>query len=684
MTTPKAQPAAELPVDAGVWREAIAIANVPTLLMVLFQMTGERRWLEEPYHPTRTQGLGDNDSGGFPEEVQDEIRAAALGAILAWQAGRPLAVPVPSDDLLVEMMSVSLGETIPPEYAPMIAHELGVAGSLRSTGPDEAPATPGRPLSTGGPQDDEHHEDHEQPHGVSTGDTVLSAAPPPGFKVLIIGAGVSGLCAAIRLKEAGVAYTIVEKNETVGGTWLENRYPGCGVDVPSHLYSFSFAPNDWRLYFALRDELFEYFERVATELGATERIRFRTEVKAARYDEEAQGWAVEVVNADGSTETLRADVVISAVGAFNKPRVPKVEGFGSFAGPSAHTAQWPKQGIDLEGRRVAVVGNGASAMQLVPAIADVASSIVVFQRSPQWAAPFEKYKMAVPEPVKFLLRALPLYRTWYRLRLSWAFNDKIWPALQKDPSWPHPERAVNAINDGHRRYFTRYMESELGDRKDLLEKCLPDFPPFGKRMLLDNGWFRTIKRDHVELVTESVAEVCSDGVVTGSGTKYEADVLVWATGFDVVRFLAPMQIVGRSGRSLEEHWDGDDARAYLGTAIPDFPNFFVLYGPNAQFGHGGSLITVVERQMHYVMSVLSQVFAKGVGSIEVRQDVHDRYNQKVDEAHDHMVWTHQGMETYYRNSKGRVVVNNPFKIIDYWQMTDTADLGEYLTEPRRP
>lgn len=636
------------PADDDAWREAVAIANIPTLLVVLVQMTGDRRWLEDPYRPTRTKGLGDNDDGGLPERLQDQIRDAALAAIREWRAGKPLAIPAPSADLLVEMMSVSLGETVPPEYAPMIAHELGVADERRaaSAGAD-------------------------------------AAGPPPGFGVLIVGAGVSGLCAAIRLQAAGVAYTIVERNETVGGTWLENRYPGCGVDVPSHLYTFSFAPNDWSQYFALREELHEYFERVASDFGVTERIRFRTEVTAARYDEAAQGWAVDVVNPDGSKETLRADVVISAVGAFNKPRLPDVRGAGSFEGPSAHTARWPEEGIDVEGKRVAVVGNGASAMQLVPAIADAAGSIVVFQRSPQWAAPFEKFRTPVPEPVKFLLRALPLYHAWYRLRLGWAFNDKIWPALQKDPTWPHPERAVNAINDGHRRYFTRHIVSELGDRQDLLEKVLPDFPPFGKRMLLDNGWFRTIARDHVELVAESVAEVRADRVVTTSGAEHEADVLVWATGFDVVRFLAPMEIVGRSGRALQEAWDGDDARAYLGTAVPDFPNFFCLYGPNTQFGHGGSLITVMERQTHYVMSVLSQMFARGVGSVEVRQDVHDRYNEKVDEAHENMVWTHPGMDTYYRNSKGRVVVNNPFKIVDYWEMTEAADLGDYRTEARR-
>ncbi|GAC1601557.1 MAG: NAD(P)/FAD-dependent oxidoreductase [Acidimicrobiales bacterium] len=628
--------------DAAAWAEAVEIANIPTLLMVLVQLTGDLRWLNDPYRPSRTRGLGDNDTGGLPEILQREIRAAALDAILAWRGGRPLAIPVPDDALLVEMMSVSLGEDVDAEYATMIAEELGM-----------------RPPRSGPVK-----------------------APPYGFHALIVGAGVSGMCAAIRLREAGIDYEIVERHETVGGTWLENHYPGCGVDTPSHLYSFSFAPHDWSHYFSLRDDLHAYLEKVADDFEVRPHITFNTEVLGAVYDEEAAEWIVETRRGE-VIETKRANILISAVGAFNKPKMPKVAGAETFEGPSAHTARWPEAGIDLAGKRVAVIGTGASAMQLVPAIVDEAQSVTVFQRSPQWAAPFEKFKESVPDPIRFLLMSFPLYRAWYRLRLSWAFNDKVYPALQKDPTWPHPERSVNEINDGHRRYFTRYIVEELGERQDLLEKVLPSYPPFGKRMLLDNGWFRTMTRPTVDLVTEGVVEIRPRSVVAASGEEYEADVLVWATGFDVVQFLVPMRIVGRNGTVLEEVWGGDDARAYLGAAMPGFPNFFCLYGPNTQFGHGGSLITVMERQIHYMMSLLEEMFEAGVSVVEVRQDVHDRYNEAIDRAHANMVWTHEGMDTYYRNSKGRVVVNNPFRIVDYWKMTAGADLDDFVTEPAR-
>ena len=630
--------------DAAKFRAAVALATIPALLLVLVQLTGDLRWLEEPYRPTRTRGLGDNDTGGLPEDVQTEIRNAALEAILAWKAGRPAAIPTPPHDLLVRMMTVAMGEPVGDEYGPMFASELG--------------------LTTGS----------RQPQ-------FIAAEVPEDFSVLVIGAGMSGLAAAIKLQEAGVPYLIVERSETVGGTWLDNRYPGCGVDTPSHLYSYSFAQHDWSQYFALRDELHAYFEDVATDFGVRPHIRFRTEVLAACYDEQRQGWTVEV-RTDGTRETLHPKIVISAVGAFTRPRMPEVKGLESFEGPTAHTARWP-DGLDLTGKRVGVIGNGASGMQLVPASAGRAKSLTIFQRSPQWAAPFEKFHLPVPEAVRFLMTQVPLYRSWYRLRLGWIFNDRIHHTLQKDPSWPHPDRSINAVNDAHRDFFTRHIVTELGERVDLLDKVLPTYPPFGKRMLLDNGWFRTLTREDVELVTDPIEEIRRDRVVTQTGNEYEVDVLVLATGFDVVRFLAPMEIRGRSGRTLRETWDDDDARAYLGMVVPDLPNFFILYGPNAQTGHGGSLISMTEIQLHYVADLIRQMLEQGIGSVECRQDVYDDYNRRVDEAHERMVWTHEGMDTYYRNSRGRVVVNNPFRVIDYWRMTRHADLSDYHVEPQR-
>ena len=630
--------------DEARLRAAIELANVPILLPVLVQLTGDERWVAAPYLPKRNRGLDDNPSGGLPEEVQAEIRDAALRAIRDWRAGKPVALPEPAPELMVRMLSVVMGEEIPPEYGPMLAHEAAIA-----TDPQV-----------------------EEPVAV-----------PPGFRVLIVGGGISGLTMGLKLGQMGIPYTILEKNPEVGGTWYENRYPGAGVDTPSALYSFSFSQeHSWTKFFALRDELYGYLKETFERAGVLSAVRLQTEVTAAAYDELEQRWTVTARHADGTTEELTANILVTAVGALNRPKWPAIDGLDRFAGTLTHTAQWPRD-LDLTGKRVGVIGNGASSMQLVPAIAESAGSVTVFQRSPQWAAPFELLHVDIAEPLRWLIATVPLYRIWYRLRAGWTFNDRIHSTLQKDPEWEHPARAVNAVNDAHRRFFTRYIERVLGDDPDLLRKALPDYPPYGKRILLDNGWFKALTRDDVFLITDRVAEVTEAGVVTEDGTTHELDVLVCATGFQATRFLWPMDIRGRSGQNLRDTWDDDDARAYLGMTVPDYPNLLMLYGPNAQGGHGGSLIGTAEMQTHYAVSLLRQLLVRGIGAIEPRSDLHEQYSRRVDAAHERMIWTHPGMDTYYRNSRGRVVVNTPWRVVDYWQMTREAELDEYVTEPAR-
>lgn len=625
---------------------AVELANVPTLACVLVHLTGDPRWVRAPFLYGRMRGMDDNESGDLPANLQAEIRTAAVAAMNDWLNGEPARLPDPGDALLLEMMSSMLGEQIPEAYVPMIRHELGLA--------------PGRSASPESPR--------------------LAASPPAGFNALIIGAGISGLCAAIELAKAGVPYTIIERSEAVGGVWLENRYPGAACDVPSHLYSFSFAPGRWSRHFADSREIHAYLQGVARSHGVEPHIRFGVEAIEARYLEADGVWEVEAVNPSGDREVLRSTILISGVGAFNKPRLPDVPGIDRFRGPSVHTARYPDAGLDLAGKRVVLVGNGASAMQVAPAIADDVAQLTIIQRSPQWAAPFAKFQQPIPEPLQDLLDGMPLYRLWYRLRLSWAFNDKLYDALQHDPAW-NSENSINAINEGHRRHLTTYIEQELGERRDLLPAVLPPFPPFAKRMLLDNGWFRTVARSHVQLVGSPVVEVSENGVATGDGTFHPADAIIWATGFDVVNLLAPLRVRGRGGRLLHDEWSGDDARAYLGTVVPGFPNFFCLYGPNTQFGHGGSLITILERQTHYLMSLLGEMFAARCKTVEVRRDVYDRYNRAVDDTHARMIWQVSGVRSYFLNSKGRNVVNNPFRIIDFWTMTERADLSEYLCTP---
>ncbi len=627
--------------DQQIFADAIEVANIPTLLMVIVQLTGELEWLEAPYTPKRQPGLGDNDSGGLDPRHQREVREAALEAILAWRAGRAVALPEPDEELIVRMLSVSMAEPVPSEYGQFTAAQLGQVKFL----------------------------DHEPVNA------------PADFKVLVIGAGVSGLCAAINLQMLGINFEVVERNSTVGGVWWENSYPGAGVDTPNHLYSYSFAPFDWKKYFCLRDELHAYLEHVCDNFEVRDNIRFETGVERIEYQESRQKWLVTLRLPDGTLQQTEANVVISATGIFNPPVFPDIDGLDEWKGEKWHTARWPKD-ADLAGKRVAIIGNGASCMQIGPEIQDEVESLTIFQRSVHWAAPFEQFRKEVPDPIRALLREVPLYRNWYRVRLGWTFNDRIHPALQKDPNWGHPERSLNAQNDAHRAYFTQYVVDELGDKApELLERVLPTYPPFGKRMLMDNGWYRMLRNPKVTLVDNHVERIEHDRLRTEEGTEYEADVLLLATGFDVLNFITTYEAVGRSGVSLADQWEQDNAKAYLGTVVPDFPNLFTLYGPNLQPGHGGSLIFVVEMQVRYIMDMIQKMLRDKIGAVEIRKEVHDAYNDKVDLAHEQMVWVHPGMTSYYRNERGRIVVNSPWRNVDFYQMTREANLGEYLAEP---
>ncbi|WP_026198015.1 flavin-containing monooxygenase [Sciscionella marina] len=621
-------------------RAALDEANIPTLVMVLAHLTGEDKWLSEPYCPKRGKPLDDNDSGELPENIQQEIRDAVLKAVTAYRQGAVSPAQL-APERVAEMLETAIVEEVPSEYGPLLSEELGLVGR-----------------------------DVDMP----------KTTPGTGFRVLVIGAGISGLCTAIKLQQAGIDYLVVEKNASVGGTWLENTYPGCGVDTPSHLYCFSFAQNPrWPRYFAKRDHVYEYLERLADEYTVRDNIRFNTEVVSAEYDEGNQSWRILTRDTDGTEELIEPSALVTAVGMVNRPFIPDLPGLSDFSGPAMHTAQW-RDDVDVTGKRVAVIGNGASAMQLVPSIAEAAESVTVFQRSNHWAIPHPNYHREVPENVRLVMEEVPFYAAWYRLRLLWNFSDRLHPQLQIDPEWPHPERSINAANESHRRFLTGYIESELAGRTDLIEACTPNYPPYGKRPLIDNGWYRTLRREDVRLVTEAVSEVRAGSVIAESGEEFDADVVVFATGFKTLQFLWPMQIRGRSGRALREMWGEDDARAYLGITVPDFPNLFIINGPNTNAGHGGSAVISTEFQVRYVMDLLSRMFEHGVSSAEVRSDVFWDYNKELDDALSRSIWVHPGMRTYYRNDAGRVVVSSPWKYIDYWERTRHADLGDYILE----
>ncbi|WP_017672758.1 NAD(P)/FAD-dependent oxidoreductase [Blastomonas sp. AAP53] len=621
-------------IDWPLLESGVEHGNIPSLLMLLHQMTGEARWLEEPFVPKRAPGLDDNDSGQLDEETQQQVRHHALEAIKAWLNGKPLALPQPDNAQLAKMLSVAMTEHVPEEYGDIIA-----AGMTKPP--------------------------------------VQRDAPPmlKSKSAIVIGAGISGICAGIELQRLGIDHVIFEKNEDFGGTWFENRYPGCGVDTPSLTYTFSCRPNDWSKYFPLRDEIEGYLLDTAREYGLAARTQFSSKVEAARWIEGADQWEVTVSKPDGSIATHRADYLFSAVGILNIPQYPRIAGLESFTGEVIHTSRWPKD-IDLAGKRIAVIGNGASGMQVAPAVADEAAALTVFARSKQWAAPFPQFRKDVPAGVRYLMQAVPLYRMWLEQRLSWTFNDRVHGTLRRDPQWPHPERAVNEINDGHRRHFTRYVEEQLADRPELIEAVLPDYPPFAKRMLLDNGWYRMLRKPNTRLIPEHLAKVEGSRLFSSSGIEIEADVIILATGFQTTRVLGSYDVVGKGGQVLRDLWGEDDAAAYLGTLVPGFPNMFILLGPNVGSGHGGSMIRNIENQMHFAGEVVLASAREGADTVEVKDEVYQDYRRQIDEAHERLVWTHPGTENWYRNAKGRVVAITPWRNDAFWRMTRTPNVDD--------
>ncbi len=635
-----------LTADPARLRAALADADAATLLLVLVQFTGDATSLEE----ARTYISGPMSyQEKMPAGLREQIRARLFDVLMDYaSSGRPLP-PVPQGALLRNMLSIAAGEPLGDEYVHMMSQEL-------SPPPTEAPLFAAEPLSAA--------------------ETALDA--PESFRVLIIGAGMSGLCAAVRLQQAGVAFTVIEKNSTVGGTWYENRYPGCGVDTPNHFYSYSFAPHhDWSMLFAKRQELWDYFERVADNYGIRDRVQFNTEVESAIFDEATHTWRVIARAADGTRSTLSADVVISCVGVLNRPKIPEIPGLSEFRGAAFHTAQWDAD-FDWRGKKVAMIGTGASGHQVGPTIAPDVERLTILQRSPHWIVPNPNYFAAVPEGMKWLLAHLPYYLRWYRFQLFWGFSDGLYPALKVDPTWDDPKRSINRINDRHRRFMERHMRSELGPDSPLLEKVMPDYPPYGKRILIDNDWYQMLKRPNVDLVTEPIVRVHANGVETQDGTIWPADALVFATGFQASKMLAPMEIRGRGGREIHSVWGADDATAYMGITVPGYPNFFILLGPNTGLAHGGNAIYMVECQMRQVMSCLRETVARHKHAIEVREEVSERYTQAVDDLHAGLVWTHPGAQSWYKNASGRVFAISPWPLVEYWRMTSQFNAADYV------
>ncbi len=369
--------------------------------------------------------------------------------------------------------------------------------------------------------------------------------------------------------------------------------------------------------------------------------------------------------------------MITAVGQLNRPKIPDIAGREDFAGPQFHTARWDDT-VELTGKRVAMIGAGATGFQVAPAICERVEHLTVFQRSAQWMFPNPNYHEKVGPGVQWALRHLPFYGRWYRFLLFWPGCDKGLEPARVDPDFPDQQRAVSEISDGARAIFTDWIVSQIGDDPDLIAKVVPDYPATGKRTLQDNGsWLRTLTRDDVELIRAGIDHIEADAVVTVDGERHPCDVIIWATGFHHARTLWPMEVVGRDGVVLSELW-GERPAAYLGITVSGFPNLFLTYGPGTHLAHGASLIFNSECQMHYIDRCLAALIDGGHRSMEVRPERLADWHRRHQEEMSKLVWSQPSIEhSYYKNSAGEIHTVMPFRVVDYWTWTRDLDPDDY-------
>ena len=637
------QPGFNLPEDDALIARALEDASIPTLMMSMMHMSGDSSLLDGPLRPA---GVYINEYQGYmSEEDKAAVRTQALQVIKDFRDGGCRLPQAPGKETIHRMMNFLVAQEVPADYVPMMLEEMELDGRDQRSDAwgEEVPV-----------QQCQQH------------------------KVLVIGGGMSGVLAAYRLQEAGIPFVVIEKNPAVGGTWYENRYPGVRVDVGNHLYCYSFEPaHHWTRFFSQQQELQQYFEDVVHHHQLEQHFRFSTEVTGAVFDEAENLWTVSTIDKDGVTEDYVVSSVISAVGQLNRPKLPGIEGIETFSGQWCHSAAWDDS-IDYRAKKVVVVGSGASAFQLVPAIAQDVGELTVFQRSAPWMFENPIYHDAVPEGKKWCLEHLPFYTRWFRFLLFWPACDGAYDTVKVDPDWPHQERSVNEMNEFVYQMFSDYIKEQVGDDPALLAKVIPDYAPMGKRTLQDNGsWLAALQRDNVALVTQTVTSVSDGGVTSSDGTFYPADIIIYATGFETDRFLWPMEIRGRAGQLLSDQW-GIEPSAYLGITVPNFPNFYCMYGPGTNLAFGGSLIFNGECQIRYIMECLKTLLQVDGHTIECKGSVHADYQRRFRELHASLIWEHDSIKSsFYQNDEGKVTLLWPWKIIDMWRWTQSVNNDDY-------
>jgi len=622
--------------QAQIVAEAVEVADLNALRVALLQLTRDSELRDMPLEsvPIRNGRV-------WVTMVHHEYRARLKEIARDYLGRRPWdAPPAPDKATAIGLLRNFVGRDIPEDELPMALDSLALSEFPRDLTVSLKP-------------------------GVSV---------PEDFHVTVVGAGMTGMAMAVYLGRLGIPYTVVERASRFGGTWTNNHYPRLRIDVSGFMYQYSFAPFKWRSQYPTQAEILEYADWIADRYDLRPSTRLNTSVEDATWDAESARWTVRL--SDGTSHT--SNFVVSASGLFATANTPNIPGLSDFAGKVVHTAKWDDE-TNVDGKAVALIGNGSSGTQLMPWLAEHAAKFYAFQRTPQWIVPpVLPYNSDVSAGLHWLFENVPFYQNWHIYAVQEVgIQGQI--GQEVDHEWYARTGSLSEHNDALRASLEGYIAEQLEGRPDLIEKSIPTAAPLSRRLIVDNGWYQALKRPNTDLVTTPITNVDASGINTADGIHRDIDVLVLGAGFDVSRYFWPVTYRGEDGVTLEEAWAEDGARAYLGMTYPGFPNFFSCYGPNSHPRSGG-FHSWTEAWARYVTTMIITMLNEGAHSIKVKRESFEEFNEGLNEAFKTVVWGVVPSGGYYINPQGRPGVHMPYRSQKYYEMLANPNLSDYELE----
>lgn len=617
---------------------AVECADPNALRMALYQATRDAEIAA--IAPRRVFGPV-ADTVDFTDDDIALIRRKAVEYLLT--EPDEAALPVPSRDEIVELLELAEARKLGPDDLIMRHH---------------IPAFADMPFQA-----------------QWTGERVV----PEGYHVAIVGAGFAGIAMGVQLARLGIPFTIYERRAEVGGVWSINTYPDVRVDTLSFTYEYAFEKKyPWTEFFARQSDVRAYIDHVAQKYGVHEHIRFGSDVRAARFDEGTQRWTL-TVRGEGSVSDVKANVVVAASGVFATPRDLSVEGVSEFAGQIVHTAEWSDD-VEYAGKKVAIIGNGSTGVQLLSKVAEKAESVTVYQRTPQWISPRANYGMPIADELQWLIQTMPFYWNWNKYVAGMGTID-LRNVLMPDEEWIANGGHVSERNDMLREILVGYISSQVDGRQDLIDQLVPDYPPMTRRPVVDNNWYASLTRNNVELVTAPIDRMTDTAIVTSDGEARDTELVIAAVGFQTEKYVWPTQYFGIGGVTLEDVWTVQGPQAHLGMTVPGFPNMFMLYGPNSQpVASGSGLPTWFEIWTRYISGCIVGMLEKGRSSMVIRKDAFDDYNEQLHEEAKKLIYLMPSTalgRNYYVNEFGRLQMNAPWNGEQFYELCAAPDESHF-------